>query len=115
MSHEKKVVKIMIAIFCRDHHSENKSFVKTEGEFCGECGELFEYAMRRLNQCPYQEKKPSCEQCKIHCYEPAMREKIRKVMKFSGPKMIFKHPVLAITHLKDKLKNRSAHSVKKQK
>jgi hypothetical protein len=28
-----------------------------------------------------------------------MRELIKKVMKYSGPKMIFHHPILAIKHL----------------
>jgi hypothetical protein len=28
-----------------------------------------------------------------------MREKIREVMRFSGPRMIFHHPIMAIRHL----------------
>jgi len=32
-----------------------------------------------------------------------MRQRIREVMHFAGPKMIKKHPILAITHL---LKNK---------
>lgn len=36
---------------------------------------------------------------KVHCYKPEMREKIREVMRFSGPRMIFHHPYLAIKHV----------------
>ena len=28
-----------------------------------------------------------------------MKEKIRQVMKFSGPRMIFKHPIMAVRHV----------------
>jgi hypothetical protein len=31
-----------------------------------------------------------------------MREKIKTVMRFAGPKMIFRHPILGIRHLIDK-------------
>ena len=34
-----------------------------------------------------------------HCYKPEMRERIRQVMRYSGPRMITKHPVAAIRHL----------------
>ena len=35
----------------------------------------------------------------VHCYKPDMREKIREIMRFSGPRMIFHHPMTAITHV----------------
>ena len=40
-----------------------------------------------------------CSNCRVHCYNPQMREKIRMVMRFSGPKMIFYHPVAAVRHV----------------
>ncbi len=41
-------------------------------------------------------KKTFCANCKVHCYKPQMREQIRQVMRFSGPRMLLYHPVLAI-------------------
>ena len=35
----------------------------------------------------------------VHCYQPQMREQIRQVMRYSGPRMLLYHPVLAIWHL----------------
>ncbi|MCK5403451.1 nitrous oxide-stimulated promoter family protein, partial [Candidatus Bathyarchaeota archaeon] len=49
----------------------------------------------------FQEQKPTCFKCKIHCYEPSMRRKIRNVMKYSGPRMFFKQPSLALHHILD--------------
>lgn len=45
------------------------------------------------------ETKTFCSNCRVHCYKPAMREKIRQVMRFSGPRMLFYHPMLAIRHV----------------
>ena len=35
------------------------------------------------------ETKTFCSNCRAHCYRLEMREEIRKVMRFSGPRMIF--------------------------
>ncbi len=40
-----------------------------------------------------------CSKCPIHCYKPKMREHIREVMRYSGPRMIFYHPIIAIKHM----------------
>ena len=53
----------------------------------------------RVDHCPHMETKTFCSACKTHCYKPQMREAIRQVMRWSGPRMIFHHPVLAIRHL----------------
>jgi hypothetical protein len=97
MKRERETVESMLAIFCRDHHH-------TKEELCRECRELAEYARFRLQHCPFQENKTTCGNCPIHCYKPQMREKIREVMRYSGPRMIRHHPLLAIGHMIDGLK-----------
>ena len=88
---EKRVVGQMIKLYCRKkHHSR---------ELCSACSELLDYANQRVNKCPFMETKTFCSNCKVHCYKPEMRERIREVMRFSGPRMIFYHPYLAIKHL----------------
>jgi hypothetical protein len=34
-----------------------------------------------------------------------MRENIRKIMRFSGPRMVFRYPLLTIYHFIDKKRN----------
>jgi len=94
MDRERKTIKAMIDIYCKNHH-------ESEGKLCLECQELFDYAMIRLDKCPFQEKKTTCGKCPIHCYSPIMRKKVKEVMKHSGPRMIFKHPILALHHVFD--------------
>ena len=91
---EQKVVKEMIALYCRKNHKE-----AADGQLCPECRKLADYAAARSEHCPFMEKKTFCSNCKVHCYKPEMREKIRSVMRFSGPRMLLYHPFLAIWHV----------------
>lgn len=90
---EKKMVSQMIHLFCQKQHGSKK------GTLCPDCAALEAYAQQRSEHCPFMETKTFCSNCKVHCYKPEMREKIRQVMRFSGPRMIFHHPVAAIRHL----------------
>lgn len=89
---EKKMVSQMIALYCRRNHH-------TKGVLCPERAALNDYARARSEHCPFMETKTFCVNCRVHCYKPDMREKIRAVMRFSGPRIIFYHPVAAIRHV----------------
>ena len=82
---------LMIRTYCRGHHG-------TRQGLCPECQALQEYALLRADRCPFIETKTFCSNCRVHCYKPAMREKIRAVMRYSGPRMLFSHPVLVVRH-----------------
>ncbi len=97
LEREKVTIHHMIRIFCRDHHHSKKNL-------CHDCEELLEYAVARVEKCVFGKNKPVCSECKVHCYKKDMREKVRLVMRYAGPRMIFRHPVLAILHLTDKRK-----------
>ena len=89
---EKEVVSKMITIYCRSKHKSGKGL-------CEECEILKTYAMQRLDRCPFGEGKPTCGSCTIHCYKKDMRERIKLVMRFAGPRMIFIHPVATVRHM----------------
>lgn len=94
MRREQRTVELMIALYCRGHH-------QSTGELCADCRELRDYARLRLKHCPFQENKTTCGNCPIHCYKPALREKIRAVMRYAGPCLAWRHPLLALGHLLD--------------
>jgi len=96
MRRERRTIVAMIDIYCRDHHD-------TEG-LCPSCERLQTYALRRLAACPYQEEKPACAHCPIHCYRSEEREEIRDVMRYAGPRMLWHYPYLAFRHLLDRLR-----------
>lgn len=82
---EKDIVSLMIQLYCRHHDDIDEN-------------ELKNYALQRIEKCPMMASKTFCSQCHIHCYRKEEQEKIKKVMRYSGPRMIFYHPILAIRH-----------------
>ncbi len=99
---EKSVVEEMIAMYCHGNHG-----TKNKGALCPECAELRDYAQLRSDQCPFMETKTFCVNCSIHCYQPKMQEKIRTVMRYAGPRMIFSHPVMAVSHVTSVMKEKA--------
>lgn len=89
---EKAMVSDMIALYCKRRHG-------TRHGICPECAALTDYARQRSDKCPFMETKTFCSNCKVHCYTLEMREKIRAVMRFSGPRMLLHHPVMAVRHV----------------
>ena len=106
MARERATVAVMIRLACRARHG-------TREGLCAECRELQAYADARLDRCPFQDGKPTCANCLVHCYKPEMRERIREVMRFAGPRMLKQHPVLAICHILDGLREPPALPEKK--
>ena len=98
LEREKVTIRKMIRIYCRHHHHP-KAYL------CVDCDALKKYALLRIDKCIFGENKPVCAECKVHCYKKDMREKVRQVMRYSGPRMLYHHPFLAIIHLVDKKKH----------
>ena len=94
---EKKTLSAMIEIYCNQFNSH-------EPEKLEEYKQLLAYALGRVDNCPYGKDKPVCANCRIHCYKKEMRIKIEEVMRYSGPRMMFRHPYLSFMHFIDSLK-----------
>lgn len=83
----------MMLIHCRDIHRPARAGL------CPECRKLLDYARQRTEKCVFGDNKPVCSQCPVHCYRPANREDIRKIMRYSGPRMLKRHPILAVRYM----------------
>lgn len=112
LERERRTVASMIGIYCQAKHG-------SDGSLCPECVDLEAYTRLRLEKCPYGEAKPTCVNCPIHCYQPHRKEQIRRVMAFAGPRILWRHPVLAVRHMLDGhrkapplVRGRPAHSQK---
>lgn len=104
---EKRLVSEMIALYCRKKH-------RAKGALCPDCAALDAYARQRSDNCPLMETKTFCSNCKIHCYKADMRAKIREVMRFAGPRMIFVHPILAFRHMMESRKEKQMLAEKRR-
>jgi hypothetical protein len=89
---EDALVYKMIKIYCFHYHGTAKSI-------CDDCSDLYRYSSERLRRCPHGMEKPVCANCKIHCYKKEYREKMKEVMRYSGPRVLFYKPVASIKHL----------------
>lgn len=92
---ERTTIETMTHLYCKQIHKS------PENTLCPNCQTLMDYAIERLERCPFQEKKSTCAKCTVHCYKPAMRESVRVMMRYAGPRMLLHHPVLAVFHLAD--------------
>ena len=90
---EKEAVSLMIALYCHGLHGTKR------GALCPEFAALDEYAQSRSDRCPFMATKTFCANCRVHCYKPEMRAKIREVMRYSGPRMMLHHPAMAVRHV----------------
>ena len=86
------------------NQADNSSRTDTR-PLCPECAALLDYALLRLDSCRFGNDKPSCRKCPVHCYRADMRERIRTVMRWAGPRMIFHHPMAATRHLLRELRS----------
>ena len=88
---ELKTIEVMVRMYCCRHHAGTP--------LCADCAALLEYAQRRLQRCVFGDAKPACAKCVVHCYSKDMREKVRIVMRWAGPRMLLRHPILGVLHL----------------
>ena len=86
-------IKAMTQIYCQAHHKEGNSAP------CKDCQSFLEFAKKKLALCPYGDDKPACSKCPVHCYGKNKREQAKVIMRYAGPRMLWRHPVMALKHL----------------
>jgi len=91
----------LIRIYCQGKHN-------SEGVLCPDCLALYKYASERMQRCLFLPEKPVCARCPVHCYQPQWRERMREVMRYSGPRLIFSDPAAVFRHLLCSLKKESS-------
>jgi hypothetical protein len=103
----------MIRMYCHGVHGEAASLpaaalaagsgaAAQTPSLCPDCAALLEYTLARVDACSFGGEKPVCSRCTVHCFRPAMRDRIRAAMRYSGPRMAYHHPYLAVRHLLDR-------------
>ncbi len=97
-SAQKKDLKVLlnfVRVFCRARHTDQTRVpvtgagVVSDNQLCVDCAGLVAYALEKRRKCPL-DPKPSCKNCRIHCYSKEYRARIREIMAFSGRRMIMR-------------------------
>ena len=94
ITREKEIVALMIDLY---YKGSQNSLSKEEYL------DLKDYCLKKLDSCVFGEDKSFCSSCNIHCYDKDYREKIRSVMRYSAPRMLFYHPIIMLRHMKTSL------------
>lgn len=92
-----EVLASFIGLYCKAKHPDRNARIpavlqRKKGQqplLCSDCADLLEHGMKKRALCPL-EPKPACKHCHIHCYTPEYRQQIRKIMAYSGKRMILK-------------------------
>jgi hypothetical protein len=91
LAREWQTIAAMVGCYCQHHHD-------TKATLCPKCRELLDYAAVRLERCRFGVEKPVCVKCPVHCYQRDRREQVRAVMRYAGPRMLWRHPILSLRH-----------------
>ncbi len=94
LAREWKTITAMVGCYCQNHHH-------AKATLCLECRGLLDYAALRLERCRFGLKKPVCAKCPVHCYQRARRDQVKAVMRYAGPRMLWRHPLLSLRHWLD--------------
>ncbi len=112
---EQAVLEEIIRCYCHGHHHR-----RAAGEaLCADCRELASYAAARVRACPRMASKSFCSICPVHCYTPERHAQIQRVMRYGGPRLLFRHPIMTLRHIylswKEKRKSSPAAAAAPQK
>ena len=48
----------------------------------------------------------SCQDCDIHCQRGEAQERIKEIMRYSAPRMAYRHPLMTAEYLRKKIKGK---------
>jgi hypothetical protein len=95
LEREARTLGALVRLYCRSHHGR--------ASLCPDCQALLDYACTRLERCRFGAEKPTCARCPVHCYQALQRERVKAVMRYAGPRLLWRHPWLSLRHWLDGL------------
>ena len=91
---ELKTVRKMIEIYCKGQHR------RKSGDLCESCAELMHLCRSKGRAMPTYGRKKHFVPCAKHTvmHRPIGNE-LKEVMRYSGPRMLWIHPIMTIRHI----------------
>jgi hypothetical protein len=96
---QKKDIRLLakfVEVFCHAKHGADEQTPVAlpaelgERHLCTECAGFLEYAIYKRLKCPLEAEKPTCKNCRIHCYDTERRAKVREIMAFAGRRLMMR-------------------------
>lgn len=70
-------------------------------ELCPVCLAMVLRSEKKTQYCVHMPYKTLCHLCPRPCYTEKQMEEIRPMMRYSGPRLITKHPILTYRHMRE--------------
>lgn len=95
--HQKKDIRLLakfVEVYCHGRHGGvihapfNLPAGLGQRSLCPECAGLLQYAISRRQKCPLEAAKPTCKNCRIHCYAAPERAQVREIMSYAGRRLM---------------------------
>lgn len=90
------------SIYCRRHH---RDIVKDGTGLCASCREAVEATLERAQSCPNGHR-DNCQDCSVKCQRGEGQQRIREIMRYAAPRMLFRHPLMTFVYLRKRLRSR---------
>jgi len=88
---EQRTVTALIRIHCHGRHHAGP-------ELCAGCTDLQRYVAERMARCVLHDAKPTCATCKARCFAPPQQVRFRAILRYAGPQLFWRQPLLALWH-----------------
>lgn len=99
-----RTLEAMGRMYCKKFHVHA---VKDDAGLCPECRETVEATARRTQMCPFNHE-GNCQDCPIKCQRGDAQDRIKAIMSYSAPRMLFVHPIMTGRYLQRKIHGRKA-------
>jgi predicted amidophosphoribosyltransferase len=86
---ERHALTAQLHIYCRARHGAGQ-------KLCSACADRQHYIAERMERCELRAAKPTCTTCAFRCYAPPQQVKLRAILRYAGPRLLRKHPLLAL-------------------
>lgn len=99
---DRRTLEAIGRIYCHGNHAH---MAKDAAGLCLQCRCAVESTLARTIACPNGHE-GNCQDCRIHCQRGEAQERIRKIMHYAAPRMVFRHPIMTAHYLRKKFHSR---------
>ena len=99
-----RTLEAMGRMYCKKFHQDA---AKDEAGLCTECRQTVNATAQRTQACPFNHE-GNCQDCPIKCQRGDAQDRIKAIMKYSAPRMLFAHPAMTLRYLQRKIHGKKA-------
>ena len=100
---DRAILEAIGTIYCRAHHAE---CAQDAAGLCPECREVVETTLAKAQTCPYGHS-GNCQDCDTQCQRGTSKQRVKAMMRYAAPRMVYRHPLMTLSYVSKKFKKRA--------